>query len=111
MVNGREERICFGPTLSSALDNHPDGTQEDGEPLERGRKRKDGDGIPRLESFVWRSRAARPLAPQVCLRAGRQLDGQSRNMWNRLLDLEVILDGGRESIVCVRMWRVVRREP
>ena len=41
MVNGREERICFGPTLSSALDNHPDGTQEDGEPLERGRKRKE----------------------------------------------------------------------
>ena len=73
MVNGREERICFGPTLlSSALDNHPDGTQEDGEPLERGRKRKDGDGIPRLESFVWRSRVARPLARQVCLRRWQQ---------------------------------------
>ena len=84
MVNGREERICFGPTLSSALDNHPDGTQEDGEPLERGRKRKDGDGIPRLESFVWRSRAARPPSRSLarCVsavgssRAGRQTEPQ-----------------------------------
>ena len=66
-------------------------------------------------SFGVRGRRALSLArsPGVSppLAAAGQVDRQSRNMWNRLLDLEVILDGGRESIVCVRMWRVVRREP
>ena len=102
MVNDREERICFGPTLSSALDNHPDGTQEDGEPLERGRKRKDVRWHSTLGELRLAFAGGAPSrSPSVSppLAAAGQVDRPSRNMWNRLLDLEVILDGGRALCV------------
>ena len=62
----------------------------------------------------WRAHLlARCVSAVGSSRAGRQ----SRNMWNRLLDLEVILDGGRALCVCEnvescrREPKVARREP
>ena len=75
--------------------------EEDGEPLERGRG---NDGIPH-RIHAWRAlryhafvRARRQVCRVVVVVAGQAVrQSRSRNMLNRLLDLEAMLD----SFVCV----------